>query len=160
MLSATLTQPRRLSTGPSGSGAWRRRRVRRAGGVRSAPSRRPVTVCHGAGIAQIRPLSASAAPSEDMSIPTHRRASTSPRRASSSAISAAAVTARAAAAGRVVRYAGGPPTGTRSDYRLYRRSVGGLQGRAAGADNRSVHTRTARTLARSNSTNTTTRGAT
>ncbi len=105
MLSATLTQPRRLSTGPSGSGAWRRRRVRRAGGVRSAPAwsapanrplpggpgaparhrgvapiphfttlpaaldgnfcqpaRRPVTVCHGAGIAQIRPLSASAAP--------------------------------------------------------------------------------------------------
>ena len=29
MLSATLTQPRRLYTGPPGSGAWRRRRVRR-----------------------------------------------------------------------------------------------------------------------------------
>ena len=36
MLSATLAQPRRLSTGPLGSGS--RRRLLRAGGVRSAPA--------------------------------------------------------------------------------------------------------------------------
>ena len=62
-----------------------------------------------------------------MGIAPTKRVSTSPRRANSSAISAAAVTARADAAGRVGRYAGGPPTGTMSGCRLYRRSVRGLQ---------------------------------